>query len=153
FGATDSDDPSRLTESRDLAFLPPEQHSGGKRDERSDLYSLGATLYTLLTGRPPFEGKTIPEIVIKVLQAQPPRPRDFQLSLPAAFENLVLKLLAKKPPDRYPSAAAVLTELERIAQNPSGSNSTGRTNGAVAAPATEDGAESVIPVVCSCGQR
>jgi serine/threonine protein kinase len=152
FDAPDADDPARLTESRDLAFLPPEQHSGAKRDERADLYSLGATLYTLLTGRPPFEGRTIPEMVIKVLQSQPARPRDFQLSLPAAFENLVLQLLAKKPQDRYATAAAVLAELERIAADPTGSGGAPRKNGTATTPMMEE-ADGVIPVVCSCGQR
>jgi hypothetical protein len=152
FDVPDQDDTARLTESRDLAFLPPEQHSGAKRDERADLYSLGATLYSLLTGRPPFEGKTIPEMVIKVLQTQPTRPREFQLSLPPAFENLVLKLLAKKPQDRYASASAVLAELERIAQNPTGGAPAGASNGAATSPVPGE-TDGVIPVVCSCGQR
>jgi serine/threonine protein kinase len=102
----------------DVAYLSPERTRGTTDvDHRSDLYGLGATLYALLTGRPPFQGATLVEKISRIRQDEPVKPTRFQLSIPHPFEGLVLKLLAKDPSDRFQSATALLKELERIGRN------------------------------------
>jgi serine/threonine protein kinase len=101
----------------DLAFMSPERTRGlTDLDQRSDLYGLGATLYALLTGRPPFEGTTMIEQITKIRQHEPVKPTKYQLSIPAQFQDVVMKLLAKKPADRYQSAKDLLKDLERVAK-------------------------------------
>jgi Protein kinase domain/Inner membrane component of T3SS, cytoplasmic domain len=100
----------------DLRFLSPEQTanaSGG--DGRADLYSLGATTYAVLTGRPPLEGKTFVETILKIRQTPPPPPRQLQPAILPAFEAVVLKLLAKKPEDRFQTPAELLAQLDSLA--------------------------------------
>ncbi len=97
--------------------MSPERTGDSKHvDGRSDLYSLGALMYALLAGRPPFEGRNLIETMTKIRQAEPDRPKKFQPAIPDQFEAMVLKLLAKRPDDRYPSAVALLKEMERVAQ-------------------------------------
>jgi serine/threonine protein kinase len=99
----------------DVPYLSPERtHSDGVVDERSDLYGLGATLYALLTGRPPFEGNSLPELIRKVRQEQPEPPKKFNLAIPDLFQDAVLRLLEKRPDDRYQTAANFLRDVERI---------------------------------------
>lgn len=99
----------------DVAYMSPERTRGmGEVDGRSDLYALGATAYALLTGRPPFEGKTLVEKIMQIRQTEPVKPTKFQLSIPHRFESVVLMLLAKRPEDRYQTAGELLKELEKI---------------------------------------
>jgi serine/threonine protein kinase len=99
----------------DVAYMSPERTRGtADVDGRSDLYGLGATVYALLTGRPPFTGATLVEKITRIRQNEPEKPTKFQMSIPSRFEGVVLKLLAKEPADRYPTAAALLAELERV---------------------------------------
>jgi hypothetical protein len=101
----------------DLNYLSPERtYPGAAVDERSDLFGLGATAYALLTGRPPFADLSPAETVKKIRAARAERPKKFQMSVPDPFEGVVLKLLARRPEDRYQSAAELLGELERMAQ-------------------------------------
>jgi pSer/pThr/pTyr-binding forkhead associated (FHA) protein len=101
----------------DVHYLSPERtYPSATVDERSDLFSLGATLYALLTGRPPFADVSIIETIKKVRAAEVERPRAFQMGVPDAFEGVVLKLLARRPEDRYRSATDLLRELERLAR-------------------------------------
>jgi serine/threonine protein kinase len=104
----------------DVVYMSPERTRGASEgdDGRSDLYGLGATVYALLTGRPPFEGATLVEKVTRIRQTEPVRPTKFQLAIPSRFEGLVLKLLAKRPEDRYQSASELLAELERLGKLP-----------------------------------
>ncbi len=85
-------------------------------DSRSDLYSLGATLYALLTGRPPFDAGSLPETIMKIRQEEPVKPKKYQLSIPEQFEGVVLKMLAKRPDDRFENAGDLVEELERVAK-------------------------------------
>jgi len=99
----------------DLAYMSPERTRGlTDLDHRSDLYGLGATLYALLTGRAPFEGATMIEQITKIRQHEPVKPTKYQLSIPSLFQDLVMKLLAKKPEDRFQSAKDLLKDLERV---------------------------------------
>ncbi|MBI3411203.1 MAG: protein kinase [Planctomycetes bacterium] len=100
----------------DVNYLSPERtrsHSE-KIDGRSDLFSLGATTYALLTGKPPFAGSNLVETITKIRNAEPDSPRKFQMGVPGLFEGVVLKMLAKAPEHRYQTAAEVVGELERI---------------------------------------
>jgi pSer/pThr/pTyr-binding forkhead associated (FHA) protein len=99
----------------DVHYMSPERTYGtADVDGRSDLYSLGATVYALLTGRPPFEGQGLVDTVSKIRTAEPVPPKKFQLAIPDLFEHIILKALAKRPADRYQSARALLTDLERF---------------------------------------
>lgn len=100
----------------DVAYMAPERTTGsaGAVDGRSDLYGLGATLYALLTGRPPFSGNSLPEVVLKIRSAEPEKPKKYQLSIPDLFQGTVLKLLAKRPGDRHQNAAELLDDLKRV---------------------------------------
>jgi serine/threonine protein kinase len=99
----------------DVAYMSPERTRGTTElDARSDLYGLGATLYALLTGRPPFEGATLIEKVTKIRQHEPVKPTKYQMSVPSMFEGVVMKLLAKRPEDRFQSASELLKELARV---------------------------------------
>ena len=99
----------------DVLYMSPERTRGtDELDARSDLYGLGATLYALLTGRPPFSGATLVEKISRIRQTEPEKPTKFQMSIPGQFEGIVLKLLAKNPNDRYQSARDLLKELTRV---------------------------------------
>jgi eukaryotic-like serine/threonine-protein kinase len=101
----------------DVRFLSPEQtRTAEDVDARSDLYNLGALVYALLTGRPPFEGSCLAETIQMIRQAKPQPPKAFQMAVPEAFQGLVLQLLAKRPEARYQSATQVLTDLARVAK-------------------------------------
>src|SRR5262249_52070619 len=97
----------------EVAYMSPERTRGETNlAGRADLDGLGATAYALLTGRPPFEGATLVEKIARIRRDDPAKPTKYQLSIPHPFEAAVLKLLAKKPEDRYQTAAALLKELE-----------------------------------------
>lgn len=100
----------------DLTYMSPERTRGDLNlvDGRSDLYSLGATIYALLTGRPPFEGSTLVERINRIRNEEPIKPTRYQLAIPHRFEGLILELLAKRPDDRYQTAEDVVAELEMI---------------------------------------
>jgi serine/threonine protein kinase len=101
----------------ELAYMAPERtRPSDPIDTRSDIYGLGATVYGLLTGRPPFEGSSMPDLITKIRQAEPVKPKKYQLSVPDIFEGAVLTMLAKRPEDRYQSPSELLAELERIAK-------------------------------------
>jgi hypothetical protein len=116
---------SRLTQaalgyrpSSELCFLSPEQAQTEELvDPMADQYTLGATVYALLTGRPPFLGDTANEVLEQVLgPTRAARPGVFHAATPPALEKIVLRMLAKKPEDRYPSSAALLVDLKHFAE-------------------------------------
>lgn len=94
------------------SYMPPEQALGGQVDARSDVYSLGATLYELLSGRPPFRGKTVLETLDLVVREEPP-PLD---RISEDLRTIVAKCLMKEPARRYASAEEVGLELGRWEQ-------------------------------------
>jgi serine/threonine-protein kinase len=99
----------------DIPFMSPERTRGQDDiDTRSDIYGLGATMYALLTGRPPSEGGSLPELVQNVREKEPAKPKEYQLSVDDLFQDMVMKMLAKNPDDRYDSPDQLLRELNRI---------------------------------------
>jgi serine/threonine protein kinase len=99
----------------DVEYMSPERTRGETAvDPRGDLYGLGATVYALLTGHAPGEGKTLIERVTRIRQVTPEKPNTFQMSIPPMFEGVVMRLLAKEPRDRYQTAAELVKELERV---------------------------------------
>ena len=97
-------------------YTSPEQVIGGKVDERSDIFSLGAVLYEMLTGVPPFAGGRLHEIAHQVINAQPPAPSTVNRSVSPAFDSIVTKALAKRPEDRYRNAREMAADLRSAAQ-------------------------------------
>ena len=98
----------------DVAYMSPERTRDTEElDGRSDLYGLGAVLYALLTGRPPFEG-TLVERIAKIRKVEPEKPKKFQMSIPDRFQDVVMKLLAKRPEDRYQTATEMLKQLASV---------------------------------------
>lgn len=95
-------------------FLPPELLRGERADSRSDLYSLGATAYRVLSGHTPFEGDSTKEILRGVLQDEPEPLVDMVPGLPLGVSELVMRLLEKEPTRRTPSASVLVRELERL---------------------------------------
>jgi serine/threonine protein kinase len=100
----------------EVHYMSPERAaSTGQEDARSDLFSLGALAYALLTGRPPFEGASPVDTLLLIQSAEPVRLRERQPGIPAGLETVVLKLLQKRPEDRYQTAAEVVQVLEGLA--------------------------------------
>jgi dienelactone hydrolase len=97
------------------AFMSPEQITAGRTplDHRTDIYSLGATLYELLTLRPPFAGERRDEVLAQILHKEPVPPRRLNKKVPADLETICLKCLEKDPDRRYPSAKALADDLRR----------------------------------------
>jgi len=95
-------------------YMSPEQARIGPIDGRSDLYSLGATLYELLTLRPPFDGRSAAELVGQIATQEPVAPRRVDPRVPRDLETIVLKLLGKRPSDRYDSSGHLAEDLTRF---------------------------------------
>ncbi len=97
------------------AYMSPEQARGDVRavDRRSDVYSLGATLYELLTGRPPFPDTSLAMALAKVIHHDAPAPRSLVATIPLDLETIAVKCLAKDPQQRYASARALADDLSR----------------------------------------
>ncbi|MFI5459077.1 MAG: protein kinase [Isosphaerales bacterium] len=101
-----------------VAYIAPERtRSDVEPDTRADIYGLGATLYTLLTGKPPFEGKTKVEIMAQIRQADPVPPKKFQDSIPDKFQDAVMTMLAKRPELRFQTPAQAARALEQVAKS------------------------------------
>jgi predicted ATPase len=118
FGLALAVDLSRLTQPGmmvgTVTYMPPEQAMGGKVTAKADIYSLGAMLYEMVTGRPPFVGDDSIAIIGQHINTPPVSPTWHRADLPPALETLTLQLLEKDPEKRPESAAVVLQALEAI---------------------------------------
>lgn len=95
------------------SYMSPEQAQGLPLDARSDIYSLGVTLFEMATGRRPFESETPYGVAVMHVTTPPPSPRSFNPNLPAAVENVILTALSKNRDSRYADAAALAAALQR----------------------------------------
>jgi Tol biopolymer transport system component len=96
------------------AYMSPEQARGEPVDARSDLFSFGAVIYEMVTGRPPFSGATSSAILNAILKETPSSPRTINPQVPAALERVVMRLLAKERSARHQRASDVRDDLQRL---------------------------------------
>ena len=124
FGLAVAVDRSRLTQQGmmvgTVSYMPPEQALGGEVTPRSDLYSLGAMLYEMVTGRPPFLGDDSVAIIGQHINTAPVAPTWHNPDCPRPLESLILRLLSKDPSERPESAADVLAALDAVDLTASG---------------------------------
>jgi serine/threonine-protein kinase len=96
------------------SYMSPEQGLGKELDFRTDIYSLGAVLYELLTGRPPFKADDPSAVIYLHVYEQPKRPGELNPRVPPPVERLVLRMLAKQPDERFGSPNDLLAELKKL---------------------------------------
>jgi Tol biopolymer transport system component len=98
-------------------YMSPEQATGGKVDARSDIFSFGAVLYEMVTGRRAFAGKTVSETLTAVVRDQPQAPRELVPAIPEALERLILLCLRKEPERRFQHMTDARVELQEIKED------------------------------------
>lgn len=98
-------------------YISPEQARGGYSDERSDLYSLGITMFEMVTGHVPFEGDNTVTVALAHLEEPMPDPRTLNPDVSPSLARIILKCMEKRPERRYPNAAAVISDLRRALLN------------------------------------
>ena len=101
-------------------YISPEQARGGFSDERSDIYSLGITMYEMLTGRVPFSGDNTVSVALLHLQEEPLPMRELDPKIPVSLDRIVQKCLQKKPERRYVSASDLIADLKMSLSHPNG---------------------------------
>ncbi|MEG0565555.1 MAG: Stk1 family PASTA domain-containing Ser/Thr kinase [Hungatella sp.] len=99
-------------------YISPEQARGGYSDTRSDLYSLGITIYEMVTGKLPFEGDNTVTVALAHLEEPMTRPSIYNREIPISLEHIILKCTEKKPEYRYNHAAEVIADLRKVLQSP-----------------------------------
>jgi len=125
-------------------YLSPEQARGDRNlDGRTDIYSLGATFYHLVTGKPPFEGDTSAVVMTMHLTRQVRDPREIRDDIPDGVAAIILKMLAKEPAGRYGNCQELLNDLERVMDGkmPGGSSRSAPAPASASAPAPAPVAE------------
>ncbi|REJ70002.1 MAG: serine/threonine protein kinase [Planctomycetota bacterium] len=95
-------------------YMSPEQAEGRPLDTRSDIYSFGATCFEMFAGQPPFDGETALSVAVQHVKSQPPQLAALRPDLPTALCELVHRMLAKQPEDRFANGAALLAELRQL---------------------------------------
>lgn len=93
-------------------YVSPEQASGARTDERSDIYSVGVMMYEMLTGRKPFDGETAVEVALKHMDEQPKFPTEYVSSLYPGLEEIILHAMEKDAPKRYQTASSMIRDIE-----------------------------------------
>lgn len=101
-------------------YISPEQARGGYSDAKSDIYSLGITMYEMLTGEVPFDGETNVAVALLHIQGEMIPPRQINPEIPKSFEKIILKCTQKKPERRYSTAKELIADLKKVLTNPDG---------------------------------
>lgn len=101
-------------------YLSPEQARGGYSDEKSDIYSLGVTLYEMLSGQVPFAGDNTVSVALLHIQGEAIPLRELDPSIPLSVDRIVQKCMQKKPERRYLTASDLIADLKRSISNPNG---------------------------------
>lgn len=104
-----------------VRYLSPEQARGGYSDARSDIYSLGITMYEMATGKVPFDGENTVAIALMHLRDEIVPPRNYFPDIPVSLENIILKCTRKKPEERYQTAEELIADLKQVFLSPDGS--------------------------------
>ena len=99
-------------------YISPEQAKGGRVDNRSDLYSLGVVMYEMATGKPPYDGESPVAVAIQHINGKATLPSMLNPNIPGGLEQIIVRSMAHDPADRYPSAGALLTDLDEFRKNP-----------------------------------
>ena len=99
-------------------YTSPEQARGGYSDAKSDIYSIGITLFEMVTGRVPFDGETTVSIAIKHIQEEMPSPRIYVQDIPVSVEQIIFKCTQKNPDRRYLNISSLITDLKKSLINP-----------------------------------
>jgi serine/threonine-protein kinase len=124
FGIARADSTPKLTQTGmvigTLEYLSPEQLGEGRADERSDIWALGIMLYEMLTGRAPFEAKSLGTLITQINNSDYIPPSTLNAGVPREVGKLIARCLKKRPADRYSSAAELLAEVGQVAQGPGG---------------------------------
>jgi serine/threonine protein kinase len=101
-----------------LQYMSPEQFKGAKADERTDIWALGVLFYEILTGHMPFEAETLGALIERISRAEFKPPANWNSQIPNHVAAIVTRCLHKTPAGRYPSARALIQELDQAAQSP-----------------------------------
>lgn len=99
-------------------YISPEQARGSYSDERSDIYSLGVSLYEMVTGRVPFEGDTTVAVALQHIQGEIPSPKEIVPDIPISVEKIIYKCTQKKPERRYAKASELIVDLKKSLVTP-----------------------------------
>ena len=99
-------------------YISPEQARGDYITDKADIYSVGVTMYEMLTGTLPFNSESTVSVALMQLQAKPRMPSEINATIPKGLEQIVLHAMEKNPPDRFRSAAEMLDDIEKFRQNP-----------------------------------
>ncbi len=98
-------------------YISPEQASGDRTDEKTDIYSVGVMFYEMLTGTLPFVGDSAVSVALMQVQAQPKLPREINENIPEGIEEITIKAMMKDPASRYESALAMFNDILAVEQN------------------------------------
>lgn len=99
-------------------YISPEQAKGGRVDNRTDIYSLGVVMYEMVTGRPPYDGESPVAVAIQHINGNLIPPSTLNSQIPRGFEQIIMRCMQVNPDDRYPSATALLQDMEEFRRNP-----------------------------------
>jgi len=128
-----------------VAYMSPEQARGDDLDARSDLFSLGAVLYEMATGKLPFEGKTSAVIFQGILSGAPARPMDLNAAVPPKLDEIIEKALEKDVDLRYQTAAEMRGDLKRLKRDSEGSRASGAVTHTGLPPAVPPPSQPAVP--------
>lgn len=103
-------------------YASPEQARGGYTDEKSDLYSVGVTLFEMVTGRVPFDADNPVTVALKQINDDPPKPSAYVPELPEGIDNIILRAMKKSKSERYDSALQMIAELDHVKKGELGEN-------------------------------